>query len=139
MIFLSPYLLSQMVVATSIYYFLHTIPAFKNSYFKSKGNIENLNFNSSGLIPAIAQCSETKDVLMLAWMNKESIRLTIETKNVTYFSRSRNKLWVKGETSGNYQYLKNIKSDCDNDTILLTVKQIGPACHLGTKTCFDNE
>ena len=102
-------------------------------------NIENLNFNSSGLIPAIAQCSETKHVLMLAWMNKESIRLTIETKNVTYFSRSRNKLWVKGETSGNYQYLKNIKSDCDNDTILLTVKQIGPACHLGTKTCFDNE
>ena len=59
-------------------------------------NIENLNFNTSGLIPAIAQCSETKDVLMLAWMNKESIRLTIETKNVTYFSRSRNKLWVKG-------------------------------------------
>ena len=102
-------------------------------------DIENLNFNSSGLIPAIAQCSETKDVLMLAWMNKESIRLTIETKNVTYFSRSRNKIWVKGETSGNYQYLKNIKSDCDNDTILLTVKQIGPACHLGTKTCFDNE
>ena len=102
-------------------------------------NIENLNFNSSGLIPAIAQCSETKDILMLAWMNKESIRLTIETKNVTYFSRSRNKLWVKGETSGNYQYLKNIKTDCVNDTILLTVKQIGPACHLGTKTCFDNE
>ena len=102
-------------------------------------DIENLNFNTSGLIPAIAQCSETKDILMLAWMNKESIRLTIETKNVTYFSRSRNKLCVKGETSGNYQYLKNIKSDCDNDTILLTVKQIGPACHLGTKTCFDNE
>ena len=102
-------------------------------------DIENLNFNTSGLIPAIAQCSETKAILMLAWMNKESIRLTIETKNVTYFSRSRNKLWVKGETSGNYQYLKNIKSDCDNDTILLTVKQIGPACHLGTKTCFDNE
>ena len=102
-------------------------------------NIENLNFNSSGLIPAIAQCSKTKNVLMLAWMNKESIRLTIETKNVTYFSRSRNKLWVKGETSGNYQYLKNIKSDCDNDTILLTVKQIGPACHLGKKTCFDDE
>jgi len=76
---------------------------------------------------------------MMAWMNKQSIRLTIETKNVTYFSRSRNKLWVKGETSGNYQYLKNIKSDCDNDTILLTVKQIGPACHLGTKTCFDDE
>ena len=102
-------------------------------------DIENLNFNSSGLIPAIAQCSETKDVLMLAWMNKESIRLTIETKNVTYFSRSRNKLWVKGETSGNYQYLKRIKLDCDNDTILLTVKQIGPACHLGKKTCFDDE
>ena len=71
-------------------------------------DIENLNFNTSGLIPAIAQCSETNDVLMLAWMNKESIRLTIETKNVTYFSRSRNKLWVKGETSGNYQYLKKI-------------------------------
>ena len=102
-------------------------------------DIENLNFNTLGLIPAIAQCSKTKDILMLAWMNKESIRLTIETKNVTYFSRSRNKLWVKGETSGNYQYLKNIKSDCDNDTILLTVRQIGPACHLGTKTCFDDE
>ena len=102
-------------------------------------DIENLNFNSSGLIPAIAQCLETKDFLMLGWMNKESIRLTIESKNVTYFSRSRYKLWVKGETSGNYQYLKNIKSDCDNDTILLTVKQIGPACHLGKKTCFDDE
>ena len=99
-------------------------------------DIENLNFNTSGLIPAIAQCSETKDILMLAWMNKESIRLTIETKNVTYFSRSRNKLWVKGETSGNYQYLKNIKSDCDNDTMLALIEQTGAACHTGVKSCF---
>ena len=103
-------------------------------------NIENLNFNSSGLIPAIAQCSETRDVLMLAWMNKESIKLTIETKNVTYFldQEINYGLKVKQVEIINI-YKKNKIQDCDNDTILLTVKQIGPACHLGTKTCFDDE
>ena len=101
--------------------------------------IENLKFNSSGLIPAIAQCSKTKDVLMMAWMNRESIKFTLKNKKVTYFSRSRNKLWTKGETSGNFQYLNEITSDCDNDTILLSVTQIGPACHTGTRTCFDDE
>ncbi len=101
--------------------------------------IENLKFNSAGLIPAIAQCSETKDVLMMAWMNRESIEFTLKNKKVTYFSRSRNKLWTKGETSGNFQHLNEITSDCDNDTILLSVTQIGPACHTGTRTCFDDE
>ena len=98
-----------------------------------------LKFNSEGLIPAIAQCSKKKDVLMMAWMNRESIEMTIRTRKVTYYSRSRKKLWIKGETSGNFQYLDNIFSDCDNDTILLLVNQVGVACHLGTRTCFDHE
>lgn len=104
-----------------------------------KLNIKILKFNSEGLIPAIVQCSENKDVLMMAWMNKESIEMTLRTGKVTYYSRSRKKLWVKGETSGNFQHLDRIMSDCDNDTILLFVNQKGVACHLGTRTCFDNE
>ena len=98
-----------------------------------------LKFNSEGLIPAIAQCSEKKHVLMMAWMNRESIEMTIRTRKVTYYSRSRKKLWIKGETSGNFQYLDNIFSDCDNDTILLLVNQVGVACHLGNRTCFDHD
>ena len=104
-----------------------------------KFNSNMLKFNSEGLIPAIAQCSITKDVLMMAWMNKESLSLTIKSKKVTYFSRSRKKLWIKGETSGNFQYLNDIIIDCDKDTILLLVTQKGVACHLGTRSCFQNE
>ncbi len=101
-----------------------------------KFEIDNLKFNSDGLIPAIAQCYKTNKVLMLAWMNVESLKQTLQKNKVVYFSRSRNELWEKGATSGNYQILKNIQSDCDNDTILLEVEQIGVACHKGTYTCF---
>ena len=104
-----------------------------------KDIIEKLKFNEKGLIPAIAQDSETKEVLMHAWMNEESINKTIESGYATYFSRSRNQLWKKGETSGHLQKVVNITADCDYDTILLIVKQTGPACHTGEKNCFFNE
>ena len=89
-----------------------------------------------GLIPVIVQDVHTKEVLMLAYMNEESLKLTIETKKATYFSRSRNNLWVKGETSGHVQYVKDIRIDCDEDTILLIVEQVGAACHTGHTSCF---
>lgn len=90
-----------------------------------------------GLVPAIAQDKATGEVLMLAYMNKEAFDKTLETKKATYFSRSRNKLWVKGETSGHTQFVHDIRIDCDNDTILLVVEQKGgAACHKGYNTCF---
>ena len=93
-------------------------------------------FNSDGLIPAVAQDSATGDVLMMAWMNEEALRQTIETGEATYFSRSRGKLWRKGETSGNTQTVDEILIDCDQDTLLLKVTQKGPACHTDRKSCF---
>ena len=90
----------------------------------------------NGLIPAIIQDIDTKKVLMLGYMNKESYEQTLQTKKVTFFSRSRNCLWVKGETSGNYLHLKEIKCDCDNDALLILVKPEGPVCHKGTDTCW---
>ena len=90
----------------------------------------------NGLVPVIVQEASTKDVLMLAYMNEESLNKTIETGIATYYSRSRKGLWVKGETSGHYQYVKEIKIDCDEDTILLIVDQIGVACHTGAHSCF---
>ena len=93
-------------------------------------------FNSDGLIPAVAQDSATGEVLMMAWMNEEALRQTIETGEATYFSRSRRKLWRKGETSGNTQTVNDILIDCDQDTILLKVTQKGPACHTDRKSCF---
>lgn len=90
----------------------------------------------NGLVPAIVQDFKTKEVLMLAYMNKESLEITLKEKKACYFSRSRNELWLKGETSGHYQYVKDIKIDCDNDTILLIVDQIGAACHTGNYSCF---
>ncbi len=101
-------------------------------------NINNIKFNEQGLVPAIAQDVKTGQVLMLAYMNKESLNLTIESGYATYFSRSRNKLWKKGETSGNVQKVVSMKYDCDGDTILLLVEQSGPACHTGEKSCFFN-
>ena len=90
-----------------------------------------------GLVPAIVQDYRTKDVLMLAYMNKESWSKTLETGKATYWSRSRNTLWVKGETSGNLQLVKEIMIDCDSDTVLLKVEQVGgAACHTGYNTCF---
>ena len=95
-----------------------------------------IKFNEKGLIPAIAQDYKTGDVLMMAWMNKESLELTIREKVVCYFSRSRQKLWKKGEISGQIQNLKEVLIDCDGDSILLKVEQIGVACHTGRKNCF---
>ena len=98
--------------------------------------INYLKFNESGLIPAIAQQFDTREILMLAWMNADSIRATIHEKQVCYWSRSRNKLWKKGETSGHTQKLIEFRVDCDNDSILLLVDQTGPACHTNRISCF---
>jgi phosphoribosyl-ATP pyrophosphohydrolase/phosphoribosyl-AMP cyclohydrolase len=98
--------------------------------------IATIKFNEQGLIPAIAQDYKTNQVLMLAYMNEDSIRETFLTKKVHYFSRSRNKLWMKGETSNHIQHLKELYIDCDNDTILLKVEQVGNACHTGEMSCF---
>jgi len=96
-----------------------------------------INFNEAGLIPAIAQDFETNEILMVAWMNKEAFELTLEKKQAVYFSRSRHKLWFKGEESGNMQIVKDVYTDCDNDVILLKVQQVGGiACHTGRESCF---
>lgn len=101
--------------------------------------IKEIKFNENGLAPAIVQDFYTKQVLMLAYMNEESIKKTIETKYAYFFSRSRNELWKKGETSGNLQGLISFSYDCDKDTILLQVKQNGVACHTGSLSCFYNK
>lgn len=98
-----------------------------------------LKFDSNGLIPAIIQDYITGEVLMLAYMNEESYKKTLETGTTHFYSRSRKELWNKGATSGNYQYVKEIHYDCDSDALLVKVQQIGPACHTGSKTCFFNE
>lgn len=98
--------------------------------------IESLKFDSNGLIPVIAQDYKTKAVLMMAYMNKESIQKTLETGKATYFSRSRNKLWVKGEESGHFQHVKDLFVDCDGDTLLLMVDQVDAACHTNNYSCF---
>ena len=99
--------------------------------------IDKISFDENGLIPAIAQDYKTGKVLMLAWMNKESLMETINKQKAVYFSRSRSKLWMKGEASGHFQTLCELRLDCDNDTILLKVKQEkGVACHTGRESCF---
>ena len=104
------------------------------------GLLEEVKFDSQGLIPAIAQDAGTNDILMVAWMNRESLELTLKTNKATYWSRSRKKLWLKGEESGNVQEVKHIYTDCDADVILLKVNQIGgAACHTGHRTCFYRE
>ncbi len=96
-----------------------------------------INFNEAGLIPAIAQDFKTNEILMVALMNKEAFELTLDKKQAVYFSRSRNKLWFKGEESGNMQIVKDVYTDCDNDVILLKVQQVGGiACHTGRESCF---
>ena len=103
-------------------------------------SIEDLAFDKNGLIPAIAQDWLDGSILMLAWMNKESLKKTLETKSVHYWSRSRSEIWRKGATSGNTQLLKKIRFDCDNDAIVLLIQQNGQgACHTGEKSCFFNE
>ncbi|OJE49286.1 phosphoribosyl-AMP cyclohydrolase [Bacillus proteolyticus] len=91
---------------------------------------------SNGLIPAVVIEEDTKEVLMLAYMNEEAYEKTLETKKTWFYSRSRQSLWNKGETSGNVQYVQSLYLDCDQDSIVVVVKQIGPACHTGEKTCF---
>jgi len=100
--------------------------------------MEELVFNADGLIPAIAQQVDTGEVLMMAWMNRKAVLETLTTGRVCYFSRSRNKLWRKGERSGQGQTLVDFRWDCDADTVLLQVQQKGVACHTGRRTCFFN-
>jgi len=101
-------------------------------------DLAKIKFDEKGLVPAIAQEASTGKVLMLAYMNAESLRLTVETGYATYYSRSRQQLWKKGETSGNLQKVISMAYDCDGDAILLQVDQTGPACHTGEKSCFFN-
>jgi len=98
--------------------------------------LDALRFDANGLVPAIAQQHDTGEVLMLAWMNRDSVAETLTTGRVCYWSRSRNALWRKGETSGQTQYLHEFRIDCDGDTILLLVEQEGVACHTGRRACF---
>jgi phosphoribosyl-AMP cyclohydrolase len=99
-------------------------------------NLNKLNFDSQGLIPAIIQDYKNKDVLMMAYMNLESLKRTIKGKKTCFWSRSRKKFWVKGETSGHFQKVKGIYYDCDLDTLLIKVQQAGAACHTNSRSCF---
>lgn len=101
-------------------------------------NIDELKFDEKGLIPAIVVDSVTKKVLTLAYMNRESLGITMERGLTCFFSRSRNELWLKGETSGNYQHVVSITADCDKDALVVVVEPDGPACHTGEQTCFHN-
>ena len=101
-------------------------------------NIEELKFDEKGLIPAIVVDAVTKRVLTLAYMNKESLKISIEKGLTCFYSRSRQELWLKGETSGNYQHIVSITADCDKDALTVVVEPDGPACHLGTTSCFEN-
>jgi len=99
-------------------------------------DIDSLIYNSDGLIPAIVQDADNGDVLMLAYMNSESLQISLAEGRTCYWSRSRQKLWRKGETSGHVQKIRSITTDCDRDTLLITVDQVGAACHNGTRSCF---
>ena len=98
--------------------------------------IDDLKFNSHGLIPAIVVDATSKKVLTLAYMNRESLAISLEEKRTCFWSRSRQELWRKGETSGNVQHIRTIVADCDRDALMVTVDKEGPACHLGTDSCF---
>jgi len=101
--------------------------------------LSNLKFDSNGLIPAIVQDAATGEVLMMAWMNRDSLDKTIQSGQTHFFSRSRNKLWLKGESSGHVQNVKSIATDCDQDVLLVKVEQVGAACHEGYYSCFFRE
>ncbi|MCR5042434.1 MAG: phosphoribosyl-AMP cyclohydrolase [Clostridia bacterium] len=100
-------------------------------------DISKIRFDEKGLVPAIVQDADTGRVLTLAYMNAESLGISLEKGLTCFFSRSRQKLWLKGETSGNYQHIVEIQTDCDNDAILVLVRKDGPACHTGAESCFD--
>ncbi|MGN1095833.1 MAG: bifunctional phosphoribosyl-AMP cyclohydrolase/phosphoribosyl-ATP diphosphatase HisIE [Eubacteriales bacterium] len=102
-------------------------------------DIKELKFDEKGLIPAIVVDFYTREVLTLAYMNRESLEITMKEKRTCFYSRSRNKLWRKGEESGNIQHVCDIKADCDRDALVVVVKKEGPACHLGTESCFNDE
>lgn len=101
-------------------------------------SIDELSFDGRGLVPCVVQQHDTGEVLMMAWMNAESLRLTLETGTTWFWSRSRQELWNKGATSGNMQRLVSIAADCDGDTLLARVDSPGPACHTGSRSCFFN-
>src|SRR5262245_49394994 len=101
--------------------------------------LEKAKFGADGLIPAVVQDARTREVLTVAYMNKEALQLTLERRETYFWSRSRNQLWHKGETSGNSQKVTNVGLDCDNDAVLVEVEPLGPACHKGTYSCFDVE
>jgi phosphoribosyl-AMP cyclohydrolase len=101
-----------------------------------KFKVSDIKFNKDGLVPVISQCVDTGIILMMAWMNEEAVNKTIDTKDMYYYSRSRQKLWQKGETSGHFQKLRELRLDCDNDTMLALIEQTGAACHTGVKSCF---
>jgi phosphoribosyl-AMP cyclohydrolase len=98
--------------------------------------LDAIAFNADGLVPAVAQQFDTGEVLMLAWMNREAVAATLASRQVTYYSRSRQALWRKGETSGHTQRLVELRLDCDGDALLVLVDQTGPACHTGRRSCF---
>ena len=100
-------------------------------------NVEEIKFDEKGLVPAIVVDADTNQVLTLAYMNEESLRISLEKKLTCFWSRSRQELWLKGETSGNYQHIVSITADCDRDALVVKVKPDGPACHLGTYSCFE--
>ena len=103
---------------------------------KSAVSWSEFKLNSDRLIPVVVQDAENDQVLMVAYMNEEAFQLTVETGRMTYWSRSRQEIWVKGLTSGHFQYVKSLFLDCDNDTILAKVEQVGAACHTGSRSCF---
>lgn len=98
--------------------------------------MQQIRWNEAGLVAAIAQDAETLEILMMAWMNAEALEMTLRTKRVTYYSRSRQQLWIKGETSGHVQTLQEMRIDCDGDALLLLIQQEGAACHTGNRSCF---
>ena len=112
---------------------------FSVNVYESSVSFDDFKLNADGLIPVVAQDYKTNEVLMVAYMNKESFEQTIKTGRMTYYSRSRKELWCKGDTSGHYQYMKSLNLDCDNDTILAKVYQVGAACHTGHRSCFFHE
>ena len=110
-----------------------------NEYLLESSNtfsLQDITFNKDGLLPVISQCMNTGKVLMMAWMNKDALEKTIKSRNMIYYSRSRSQLWRKGESSGNFQKLHELRLDCDNDTLLALIKQTGNACHTGSQSCF---
>ncbi len=107
------------------------------SYELDRAIAERVRFNADGLVPAIVQDITNGDVLMMAWMNDHALAHTLATKKGTYWSRSRQSYWIKGETSGHTQRVEEVRLDCDGDTVLLKIEQTGAACHTGDRTCFD--